>query len=349
MEMIFKDRDLFFFIIAALGAFATLLFSISMEDPSIYSAGLLSRFSTLLFSIVAIFFVLRKLWKISKNIHERKDLPVVVVTGKDKGDAKHLLQVAKEIIKERTGFEAFKEVEDTFNVNFEYLLIDRDKDLDHNDPDQWNDIIGRVQREINRFNQMIPGEKVYHIFIFGYGLTSLAISLGAVFGTRLKVIVYQFIQYDEWKPVLDITGDIRRLKEKITSYEYTSGSIPSKPKSEVALVLNMASKSITGYVKEYLKKNNIKDLSVVEVNNTYDGNLQVDDWTVPVQEMFNFFSQILEKAPRRIHLFHEMPTALAFGFGLALGIYSEVTVYGWDATNQTYHPLFSLNGLESAI
>jgi len=338
-DLMVQDPGLVFFILSTI----TLVFTI------IYSR-VWSNFLTLALYAVAIFFYIRKHRKTAVSILAQKHLPVVVVAGKDRGYAKQLWEDAIQTITQQTGFKQFKQIGDFFNINFEDLLIHRSDDLNPLDPNQWKNFISRIQREIRQFTDRITGDKTYHIFIFGIGLTSLAIGLGAVFGTRSKVTVYQ-LSDEKWEPVLDLSQNIRRLKEtkKERSYRYISVSIPERFTSEVALVLNLASHPTTGYLEHYLKEKGLANLTMVEVNNEYGGNLREKDWTAVVQEVFSVYSLIHEKGPAGIHLFHNMPTALAFGLGVALGIYNQVTVYCWDVTNSTYCPVFGLNELESLL
>lgn len=338
-DLVFRDMELIF---AALTAIALLL--------AIIFPGVWSSVSALVLYFATICLYIRKYRKTAVSIAGQKHLPVVVVSGKERGYAKQLLEDAKQTVTYRTGFKQFKQVEDFFNVNFDNLLIHRSDNLDPSKPDQWKILISRIQREIGQFSDHVTGDKIYHLFLFGIGITSLAIGLGAVFGTRSRVVVYQ-LDDDEWAPVIDLSHDIRRLKEmkKESSYRYINVSVPHQMTPEVALVLNLSSHSATGYVENYLKEKGLSDLATIIVDNTYGGNLQESDWTVLAQEVFGVYSQIHEEAPLRIHLFHNMPTALGFGLGVALGIYNQVTVYCWDPPNNTYCPVFSLNELESLL
>lgn len=49
------------------------------------------------------------------------------------------------------------------------------------------------------------------------------------------------------------------------------------------------------------------------------------------------------QAVQRIHLFHSMPVPLAFGLGMALGPFVDITVYNWERDQSTYFPVLRLN------
>lgn len=258
-----------------------------------------------------------------------------------------MLDTAKGVIAKQTDFKEFKITEDFFNLSFEDVLFHQPNNLDPKDPNQWKNFIERIQIEVRQFSNRISGDRVYHMFIFGTGLTALAISLGAVFGTRFKIIVYQSDQ-SSWKPVLDLTHDIRRIKEIWQDgYRYIRCSLPDQLGSEVALVLNMASHPVTGHVQHFLKEKDMGGVTIVEVNNTYQGNLRENDWAPVIQDLYSIYTKIHQKAPTQVHLFLNMPMAMAFGLGVAMGIYNRVIVYCWDSA--TYNPVFSLDELEALV
>jgi len=276
---------------------------------------------------------------------------VVIVTGKSRADAKRTLEVAKDTITKQTGFKQFKQMENHFKVAIEdNLLITEERNLQPDDHDQWQKLLDRIQTGIRHASDQIPGDRVYHVFIFGYGVSSLAVALGAVFGTRHKVIVYQISSGDEWQPVLDLSANIRRVKETLNqpTHKYIQASLPQKFDPETALVLNMASHIPTAYVQNNMQGQGLPAWTMVEVNNTYNGNLQERDWIPVVQELFSIYNRIHKAGPARVHLFMSIPTALAFGLGVSMGIYNQVVVYAWD-NKQTYYPVFSLDELEATL
>ena len=102
--------------------------------------------------------------------------------------------------------------------------------------------------------------------------------------------------------VLDLTHDIRRIKEIWEDgYKYIRCSLPDKLGSDVALVLNMASHPATGHVQNFLKEKDMGGVTIVEVNNTYQGNLRENDWAPVIQELFSIYMKIHQKAPDQVN------------------------------------------------
>jgi len=91
-------------------------------------------------------------------------------------------------------------------------------------------------------------------------------------------------------------------------------------------------------------------MEVVEVANTYGSNLTENDWIRVVQEIYSVFKHLQASGDvARIHLFHSMPVALAFGVGMALGNFVPITVYNWEREDETYYPTLKLNKLKSFV
>ncbi len=347
-HLVTEDRDLVFFLFAGLMFLASIVTSASIQGWAVFSFNNLTAIIGIFSYFIGAFFYINKHLKAAVNISAQKHIPVVVITGKTSGDAREMLETAKNAITKQTGFKEFKRSEDFFNLSLEDVLFHQPNNLNPKYPDQWKFFIEHIQNGVRQFSNRISGDRVYHLFIFGVGLTALAMSLGAVFGTRSKIIVYQLSDQSSWEPVLDLTHNIRRIKEsRQDGYKYISTSLPDQFSLEVAIVVNMASHPATGHVQHFLEEKKLDDVTVVDVNNTYQGNLREDDWAPVVQELFSVYMKIHQKAPTQVHLFLNMPIAMAFGLGVAIGIYNRVTVYCWDGI--TYNPVFSLNELETVV
>ena len=141
------------------------------------------------------------------------------------------------------------------------------------------------------------------------------------------------------------------LKEIITETEYLHIRVTFPPRltQDTAIVLDMASHSPIGEATAYLSKM-IPDAQIVDVSNTYGGNLKEKDWAGVVQELYSVFNRILSRSEAsRLHLFHAMPVAMAFGLGMALGNFVPVTVYNLERLDEVYYPVIKLNELESFL
>lgn len=342
-DMMSEDRDLVFFVIGFLIWVGTELGDLNTDSW----LWILSRIAIPLFFVSGIVLYVRKHYRIANQLTSIKHLPVVFITGKPQDEIQSALNTAQEAIGALTGFRAFHQVEAAFNVRLEHLVPYERR---HLPPDikLWQDFIQDAERNIRRFSDVIPGEKVYHIFIDGPA--SLALGAGVAFGIRYRVVVYQFSD-GTYQPVLDLRQDIRRLKEIITEteYQHIKVTFPTKLTQDIAIVLDMASHSPIGEARAYLNKM-IPDAQIVEVSNTYGGNLREKDWAGVVQELYSVFNRILSQSEvSRLHLFHAMPVAMAFGLGMALGNFVPVTVYNLERLDEIYYPVIKLNELESFL
>lgn len=211
-----------------------------------------------------------KHYRLSSQVVSIKHLPVVFVVGKPREEARKALTSAQESITRLTGFKAFKQLEDIFNVQYEHLMPHRREWLGH-ESIQWKDFIVDAERDVHRFCDSIPGEKVYHIFI--YGPASLALGLGTAFGTKHQLVVYQSVD-GQYKPVINLMKDVRRIKQVVSEpdYKYVRVSYPAQFTHDLAVILEMASHVPRGDVYTYLKTKSMT-VEVVEVSNTYGGNL----------------------------------------------------------------------------
>lgn len=342
-DMMSEDRDLVFFVIGFLIWVGTELGDLNTDSW----LWILSRIAIPLFFISGIVLYVRKHYRIANQLTSIKHLPVVFITGKPQDEIQSALNSAQEAIGALTGFRAFHQIENTFNVRLEHLVPCERRRLPP-DIKLWQDFIQDAERNIRRFSDVIPGGKVYHIFIDGPA--SLALGAGVAFGIRHRVVVYQFSD-GTYQPVLDLRQDIRRIKEIITEteYQHIKVTFPTKLTQDIAIVLDMASHSPTGEARAYLNKR-IPDAQIVEVSNTYGGNLKEKDWAGVVQELYSVFNRILSQSEvSRLHLFHAMPVAMAFGLGMALGNFVPVTVYNLERLDEIYYPVIKLNELESFL
>jgi len=338
-DMISEDKSLIFMIMSVIG------FVVSFVDGNFSWYNIVSL---AIFFIASVYYIYRTIMLL-RSLLTTKHLPIVVVTGKDLRYAREVLGEAKDAIAKSTGFKDFKRLEEFFRVSFEYeALIHNEENLNPADTARWIAMVDKIQTSARQVGARIPGEKVYHLFLFGIGITSLAAGVGAAFGTKPKVIVYQPSGGSDWEPVLDLSHDARRIKEVVErkDYKYLDCKWPSKIEPETALVLNMAGHSASPYVQQYLQQKQLPKVSFIEVDNKYQGNLKEDDWAPAVQELFIIYS-LARKGASKIHLFLNMPTAMAYGLGVAMGNYNEVIIYCWDG--KTYHQVFALNQIKSLL
>ena len=332
-ESIAEDTDLYFFIAA-----------IVMSFISFFAPGKRWLLIAVILAFIAAY--LLKHFRVASQLVSTKHLPLIFAVGRPIKDAQNALETAQEAITELTGFKAFRKIEKRFDVRYDLLIHHRGRRLEKED--EWTDFIEDSQHNIRQFIDVVPGEKVYHTFL--YGPASLALGLGAVFGCKHKIVIYQ-LHDGLYRPAIDLRENLRRIKQPLIEqkYKYITVSHPQRFTQDIVLVLDMASHPARGYVEEYINQQGW-NMEVVGVVNTYGGDLVEDDWTPVVQEIYSVFNQLQAKKDiTNIHLFHSMPVALAFGLGIALGNFVPVTVYNWEASEKTYQPVLKLNEVESIL
>lgn len=336
---IVEDRDLVFFGLS----FLTWLVAY-LSNPENVAVGVVGGGSFL----VGILFYFQKHRALARQLTGIKHIPVVCVVGKTDSEAQRTFDLAKESICSVTGFRSFDVMEKFFRIKLSLGHSERPLPPERA---AWEEFIRRVQERIDCLAETLYGTKVYHVFI--QGPSSLALGLGAVFGCKHPLIAYQW-SAGVYKPVLDLREDPRGKIRGSMSGDYRYIEVAPNAfeglTTDTAVVLEMAGHSPLGTVQSYIRDTLKSNWKIVAVGNTFGGTLEEDDWAPVVQELNSILVR-LHSTPevQRIHLFHSMPVALAFGLGMALGTVTPVIVYNWEARESTYYPVLELNKLESRL
>lgn len=344
-DLVSEDRDLVFFFLGFLIWVFDIVATVSgLGSPYWVSVAARTAVAALFLSGVVLY--VRKHHRLASQLVSTKHLPVVFVVGKTQDERRDALALAQKAITQLTGFRAFRQIENVFNVRYDTLTPHERKRLAP-DVNQWKNFIEDAERDIRRFSDAVAGDKVYHIFLDGPA--SLALGLGAAFGTKRPSVIYQFTD-GQYYPVIDLRKDLRRVKQTISGeYHYLNASYPPSFTRDTAVVLDMASHPATGRVNEHLQRQG-GNMAVVVASNTYAGNLTESDWVNPVRELYTVLRGLQgREAVSGIHLFHSMPVAMAFGLGMALGNFVPVTVYNWEASEARYYPVLHLNEVDSFL
>ncbi|RSN74829.1 SAVED domain-containing protein [Candidatus Methanodesulfokora washburnensis] len=300
-----------------------------------------SLLPTILYIIFFFYFVYRLKEEISAVISE-KHLPVIFVTGERDVNRKQRVIQAENAIKRVTGFDKFGMIERHFHIDLSRAVYWK-----RTPSGEWINYIEDGIEMIKCLYYEIRGRKVYHLFL---GRPSvIALGLGAILGRAIiespPVIVYHE-DGGEYRPVLDLSRDPGRIRERISGkqYKYIKVDLPKNIGDEVVLALEMTRHPLMTELRNYISENNIT-APVILVKNTYGGDLKDEDWTRPVQELYNLILDLRDMGVRRFHLFIGMHEAMAFGLGYALGSYWDIKVYKLVKERSTYELVFSLNEL----
>lgn len=345
-ELLSEDRALVFFVIAFivwgidLGAE---LGGINIESW----VWIMSRILVPVLFVCGIILYVRKHYLLAKNLSSTKHLPVVFVVGRTGEEARNTRQSAEKVVSNLTGFRAFTQLEKSFPVSYENLIHHQRNRLSA-DTKQWQSYVADAVQSISRFTNAVPGNKVYHIFM--YGPAALAFGLGAAFGVKYPMVVYQWTN-GQYLPVINLMENVRLIKQHTpeSEFRYIKTRFPENLTPDTAVMIDNASHSAVGDVRNYLNREG-KQMSIVDVWNTYEGNLTESDWIPPVRELYSVFHKLqsLEETTR-FHLFFTIPVAMAFGLGAALGHFVPITVYNLEPAGETYFPALRLNELDDVL
>jgi hypothetical protein len=341
-KQVYDDRSLQFLLTSAVAAILSFVFALLNYDLKT----VIGSFISMAIMLLIIALAMMKHRRTALLVFGTKHLPAVFCIGRPKEDADQMLSKAKSAITRLTGFKEFDAVENHLNIRYDDLVVHKRERIKP-DPLEWEDYIDDGQRQIRRFTDRLEGDKVYHIFI--YGAAVLALAAGVAFGTKQKLICYHF-EEGEYKPVLDLSHDNRRIKEALQAdYRYIKISHSEYLTPESVFILHLASHVPTTDVIAYMKSKQ-QEMGVVEITSAYSGNLKDEDWSEAVREVYAAITRVkAEGKIQKIHLFHSMPIPMAFGLGMALGNFVPVTVYNWEREEQTYFPVLELNKLKSLI
>ncbi|WP_448515763.1 SAVED domain-containing protein [Pseudothermotoga sp.] len=180
------------------------------------------------------------------------------------------------------------------------------------------------------------------------GPASFAMALGIVVGAKRRIAVYHY--QGGYHLVLDLTKseNLRKIKAlkredelKLLEYELLGDG------EEVAFVIHLASHDPLPQVKEFLKN---RDVLIAYVRSKQLGMLKIGDWTEYVCELFSV-TQIVKRrrSYRGASFFLSCPVAIAFGFGMSFGDYTNGKIYQYDAASSSYVPVFEIEDLSRKV
>lgn len=346
VENILEDRDFYFFTLSYFALLLGFILTVFLKKEPSNIGFPISVVVTLFIHFCGVYVYFQRHRNTAKQLTSTKPVPVVCVVGKKNySEAERTFEQAKKAIWQVTRFRDFTAVERFFKISYRRTIVFRSS-LPEREPSKWAEVINDTQELVDRFADALSGRKIYHIFI--QGPASLAIGLGAVFGWKHPLIAYQWIG-EGYKPVLDLRENPRRIKERATELRFINidpGAF-QEISEDTAVVLCLASHDPQGMVERYLRENNL-NWKMIVVKSTYGSTLTEDDWVPVIQEINQVFHRIcINTEVKRIHLFHSMPVALAFGLGMSLGHFVPVIVYNWKRDEASYYPVLELNKLES--
>lgn len=336
-----EDRNIIFTAVVMFVSLANFIYTVVIFTQGDGSWGNIIRDLVIFLLYVGIFILfLRQNQKLADKL-QNLPVPIYFVTERKSEE----VQQDFEKLKSATGFKDWDKIEG-FNTRSS-CLIPWEKNRLPPDMDKWKQYIAEAFQGISKFVFSVQGNKIYHIAI--KGPATLAIALGAAFGTMHPLVFYHF-EKGTYEPKLDLTGDPRLVKESLPAdyqhsyFEVVSPGIYTK---DIAVILGGASHEEKAIIeaKRYLKEKE-KDWSVIEARGKFSANLKENDWVPAIRELFSIFQNIPRHgAVQSYHVFYSMPLPLGFGLGMALGHVFDITLYNFEEKQNTYFPVLKLNDL----
>lgn len=242
----------------------------------------------------------------------------------------------------RTSYEELKEaVNEKFEIKYSDIF---EKIYDVNKvfvKDSLNDDWGQVLKEVNSLlYKIISNRGIPHIAIMGPASFSMA--LGIALGVQNPLVVYHKAGI-EYKPVIDLTDNVRKVKNIVSDYKFVKYSVENENGKNCAFILYFASHNPYDAVKNFLSKNNIDSKLVLIEPNFGKGNLPAEDWSEIVSEIMSVTQNIQFKhSCENVFFFMSCPVPLAFGVGLSFGDFAKGSIFHFDKNTGDYIEVFKI-------
>lgn len=289
---------------------------------------------------------------------QEKPVPLMVIVGRDEQGYRAMnRQVETTMASSRYNLPDYKSTWDIHQRDIELYLAER---LPIDNPAVWQAFVQDFYRRIVHLDDRLPNRTVFHLFLNCPAV--LAFGLGARLDVLHEVLLYHYqrgVDLLPYIPVLDLslatirqshTRGVRVIKQESTEpYQLINVTKPSEDilrGSEVLVKLHLAGFNPTTYVEELAEKNNWTLVHIDKVKAELA--TERGTWMRATQEIGTVLRH-LATSVKRIHLCCNMPVALAFAVGMAIGTQSPITLYQWNSADTTYYPVLKLETLKETV
>ncbi len=244
-------------------------------------------------------------------------------------------------IKQNTDFELSKRLYDLKDEDFIFYI-----DSQFLPNGNWEGILKSAYGKIVRLKERLKDKTcILHLCLLGPA--TFAFGLGAMVGCKEPFVVYHYTS-GGFKSVLDFSKrNLRLLKSPNKNPEY----IECKKDADVqdvdvlAISIYAASHNPNGDIRRFLKSN-FKQYILTSCEAKDKGNLEENDWTVYVNEIYSHYNKLKEIATNKRLMFFTCPIPLAFGLGVAIETFDDIDVYNFEPSKTSYFKVFNLANLK---
>lgn len=201
--------------------------------------------------------------------------------------------------------------------------------------DEWK----KVLKEAKAFLlKIISNGGIPHIAVVGP--SAIAMALGIAIGIQNPLVIYH--KQDEYYPVIDLTDNLRKIKNIKNSYEYLKYSIFDKGKN-CAYIVYLASHNPFSSAKKFLENNSLDSKMILIEPIENKGNLNIDTWEKIVSELMSITQNVLyDNYCENVFFFLSCPVAIALGLGMAFGDFAKGSIFHYNKVDDSYIEVFKI-------
>ncbi|HKQ25788.1 MAG TPA: SAVED domain-containing protein [Burkholderiales bacterium] len=213
----------------------------------------------------------------------------------------------------------------------------------------WVDKAREVCRHFDHLTNRIPIQPVYHVFLATPG--TFALALGAKFGRRIPVVVYQHagMVRDPYVPVFDTENigshdGYHLLNQRISEYKRIEIE-RLQPQTDSSSGKALVILDFTGHeLRKPYPDCGADDVILVRLCTSH-GHIPLDaDWVSIAHEIASLLYSQLDR-DKQVHLLPGIPASLAFVLGTVLGTTHGVWLYHFNVHDGAYTEPFASHEL----
>ncbi|MGB0386554.1 MAG: SAVED domain-containing protein [Ardenticatenaceae bacterium] len=290
-----------------------------------------------------------------KALEAEKPVPFMVIVGRDEDS---YFSMNREVMQAMGGTHFEEQLyRDVWKVIYQNMELYEENRLPYIS-ERWKELVQQFNKKVVRLDRKLPNRTIFHLFLNCPAV--LALGLGARSGVHHEVVLYHYQRAAGQSPyirVIDLsfstvsqlstqTDGVRLIKKQIQKpYRFirVKGLNNKDLKdTEILVKVYLAGHDPTASVEQMAASHN---WALVHIDKSQDMLPTAENsWLRPAQEVSTVLMQLAAQA-KRIHLCWSAPVPLAFAVGMALGTHSPITLYQWNPSKSSYHPVLNLEKL----
>lgn len=286
---------------------------------------------------------------------QEKPVPLMVIVGRDEEGYRTMTrQVENTMASTHYNLQDYKS---NWQIDQRDIELYQKQWLAVDNPSAWQAFVQEFYRRVVYLDNRLPNRTVFHLFLNCPAI--LAFGLGARLDVLHEVILYHYQRGVDLLPyisVLDLSlstdsqpnnrRGVRVIKQEAQEpYQFILVTKPSEELlrgSEVLVKLHLSGFNPVTHVEQLAEQNEWTLVHIDKVNPELATERRT--WIRVTQEISTVLRQ-LATSVKRIHLCCNMPVALAFAVGMAMGTQSPLTLYQWNSADTSYYPVLKLETL----